>query len=279
MDQAIRNQAAELWSIRVEAHHAQSERVMDDALRRGDFWRELATGFRADPHRTDDDVLNFLSTLVDGDSTALDVGGGAGRFAIALALRCKSVAVVDPSPSMLAQLREAATEAACDNVLAVESDWESAQVEAADLVLCSHVVYGVADIRPFIEKLYAHARRTVALVSFVDSPQSGIAPLWEPVHGEPRINLPALPELMNVLWEMDIYPSVQMLRATEPPVFADLESAMAEFTRRLFIGSDTAAALRLGECIKAYLEPVDGGYRVKGARSVRQGVITWEAER
>ena len=145
-------------------------------------------------------------------------------------------------------------------------------------MLCSHVVYGVADIRPFIEKLDAHARRTVALVSFVDSPQSGIAPLWEPVHGDPRINLPALPELMNVLWEMDFYPSVQMLRATAPPVFADLESAMAEFARRLFVGPGTAAALRLRECIEAYLEPVDGGYRVKGARPGETGGDLVEAQ-
>ena len=252
MNQAIIDQAAEVWRRRVEAHHAQSEAVMDDAMHRGDFWRDFAPGFRADPYRTDDAALNVLSDMVEPDTTVLDVGGGAGRFAIPLSFGAGSVTVVDPSEAMLEQLEKSVAEFGCDNVRGIHSQWESADVVSADLVLCSHVVYGVADIRPFISKLNAHATRMVALVSFVDSPQSGIAPLWEPVHGERRINLPALPELMNVLWEMDIYPNVQMLPAAPPATFTDVESAIAEFTRRLFIGSDNAATHRLESVVEDY---------------------------
>ncbi len=268
--------AIDAWKLRVESHHKQSLRVMDESRRQGDFWKNVAQMFRADPRRTDDEALNAISELVIADSTVLDVGGGAGRFAVALSLKCKSVMVVDPSESMLEQLREATEEACQPNVRSVHSDWESAEVESADLVLCSHVVYGVADIGPFIEKISSHARRRVVLLSFVESPQANVAPLWEPVHGERRINLPAMPELVNVLWEMDIYPSIRMLTTTRAQSFESVDNATQELSNRLFLAQDSAAYARLEAVVEDYLESTDEGWRIVGARPVRQGLIYWE---
>ena len=268
--------AADSWRSRVESHHAQSLRIMDESWRQGDFWRTLAPMFRADPHRTDDEALNELSEFVRGDSTVLDVGGGAGRFAVALAFKCRSVTVVDPSESMLAQLRKAVTDAGRSNVEAVLADWETADVEPSELILCSHVVYGVADVRPFIEKLNSHSRRLVIMLSFVDSPQSKVAPLWEPVYGEQRINLPALPELMNVLWEMNIFPNVAMLTPSAAQVFETIEEVLDEVGRMMFVANESEARARLESVISDYLEHTDDGFRLKGGRPVRQGVVSWE---
>ena len=103
--------AAKAWRARVERHHAQSEGVMEASLREGDFWRNLAPMFRADPYREDDEVLNALLELTPEGGSVLDVGGGAGRFAIALAVRQGAVTtVVDPSPSMLEQLEASVSE-------------------------------------------------------------------------------------------------------------------------------------------------------------------------
>ena len=41
-----------------------------------------------------------------------------------------------------------------------------------------------------------------------------LSPLWKAVHGEERIELPALPQLLPVLWEMGIFPNVEMVPAT-----------------------------------------------------------------
>ncbi len=280
MSSGYTESAIEAWRARVERHHAQSEGVMEASLREGDFWRNLAPMFRADPRRTDDEALNVLLDLTPEGGSVLDVGGGAGRFAIALAARRGVAAtVVDPSPSMLEQLEASVSEVEGVDVTGVNAEWESARVESADVVLCSHVVYGVADIRPFLRKLHDYARARVVMVSFVDSPQAGVAPLWEPVYGERRINLPALPELMNVLWEMGIYPSVRMLAPTGPQVFESVESAVEEVRGRLFVGSDVERLGRLSGAIEGYLEAVDGGYRIRGARAVRQGVVWWDTMR
>ena len=271
----MQKSAVETWKQRVESHHEQSLKLMDQSRRQGDFWKNLAPMFRADPRRTDDEALNAISELVSPDSTVLDVGGGAGRFAVALSLKCKSVTVVDPSESMLEQLQEATAEAGQSNVAAVHSEWETAEVEPEDVALCSHVVYGVSDIAPFIEKINSHARRRVVLLSFVDSPQSNVAPLWEPVHGEHRINLPAMPELVNVLWEMDIYPSIRMLTSTRAQSFESVDAATEELTNRLFIAQDSPARTRLEAIVEDYLESTDEGWQIVGARHVRQGVIWW----
>ena len=269
--------AAAVWRRRVEMHHAQSRAVMDESALSGDFWRSLAPSFRADPRRTDDEALNAISELAADCRSLLDVGGGAGRFAVALALGGAAATVVDPSDAMLEQLREAAADAGADNVTAVRAEWESANVEPADAVLCSHVVYGVADIAPFIRKLTAHARRRVIMLSFVDSPQTSVSPLWQPVHGERRVNLPALPQLMNVLWEMDVYPSVRMLTPTAPHTFESEDAAVDEFARRLFVGEDADARARLATAAPRFLErTADGDLRMVGAKTARQGAIWWD---
>ena len=51
--------------------------------------------------------------------------------------------------------------AARDNMTVVASTWEDAEVAPADLVICCHVLYGVADPVPFIAKLEKSAHERV----------------------------------------------------------------------------------------------------------------------
>lgn len=269
--------AVATWGSRVESHHTQSRRGMDASARTEDFWAGYASAFKADPRRTDDEALNILLELAEETSTVLDVGGGAGRLALPLALKCASV-TVDPSEAMLSQLRLGIEDEGVNNISMVRSEWETAEVEPRDLVVCSHVVYGVADIAAFIRKLELQANRMVALVSYVDSPQSHLSGLWEIVHGEPRINLPALPELVNVLWELEIYPDIVMVATTRTRTFESPESALEELTRRLFIGDNPVKEERLRAALRYSLESTPEGLVVTGARPVRQGVIRWRTD-
>ena len=153
----------EAWRDRIEAHNEQTVRTRGDVVYE-DMWSTLAQRFKDDPRRTDDPVVNLLSSWLAPESTVLDVGGGAGRYALPLALRSKHVTVVDPSPSMLDALRESAADAGIENVSGVQSSWEDAKVDPHDLVLCANVVYGVAEIEPFVRSLAKAARDRVAIV-------------------------------------------------------------------------------------------------------------------
>ena len=272
--------AIEIWKERVEAHHEQSEAVMAAAAwSDDDFWQPYARFFRLDPRRQDDPVLDVLLSMIEPECSALDVGGGAGRMALPMALKCEHVNVVEPSDSMITQLRESAMESGIENVLVTQASWEDAEVEAADVVLCAHVVYGVADIEPFVRKLEAHANSLVVLLAFIESPMNRISRFWKPVHGEERIDMPALPELVNALWEMGIYPDVQMLAPVMPDKFEDREVALTQLRNRLYVPSGSAEEGRLRAAMDELLEDVDGGVMVKGIAPVRQGYLSWMPER
>src|SRR5205807_6854225 len=50
------------------------------------------------------------------------------------------------------------------NMTVIASTWEDAEPAPADLVICVHVLYGVAQPVPFIEKLERSARERVFVV-------------------------------------------------------------------------------------------------------------------
>ena len=268
----------EKWRTRVETHHTQSNNMQDADASAGDFWRPYASAFREDPSRTEDPVVNRLVREVGPDTTVLDVGGGAGRLALPLALRCRQVTVVEPSAGMVEQLEEGAREADITNVTSVQSSWEEVDSQPADIVLCAHVLYGVADIVPFVRKLEAGAREKVLVLMFMDSPQSHLAPLWEQVHGETRINLPALPELLHVMWEMGIYPSLEMVHSNPPRRSEDREAAIEEFRPRLYVTPGTAKDLRLIEATNRLLVETPEGLEVRGVRTRRIGLLAWSPD-
>ncbi len=271
--------AIEAWKHRVEAHHEQSEAVMAAAAwSDDDFWQPYARFFRLDPRRQDDPVLDLLLAMVEPGSTALDVGGGAGRMALPMALKCEQVHVVEPSSSMIEQLRESAVDAGIENVSVTQAAWEGADVDAEDLALCAHVVYGVADIEPFLRKLEAHARSLVVLLAFVESPMNRISRFWKPVHGEERVDMPALPELVNVLWEMGIFPDVQMMGPVQPDRFEDRDVALTQLRNRLYVRAGSAEDARLRAAMDDLLVDVDGGVTVEGVPPVRQGFVSWRPE-
>lgn len=271
--------AIEAWNERVKRHHAQSEAVMEAAgWSDDDFWRPYARFFRLDPRRQDDPVLGVLLSILNPGDTALDVGGGAGRLALPMALKCRHVNVVEPSDSMISQLRESAAEAGIENVSVTKAVWEDAEADPADVVLCAHVVYGVTDIEPFIRKLEAHAKSLVALLSFIESPMNRISRFWQPVHGEERIDMPALPELVNALWEMGIYPDVQMLSPVMPDRFEDRDVALGQLRNRLYVREGSPEDARLRDVMKVLLEDTEGGVSVRGVAPVRQGFLSWKSE-
>ena len=266
--------AIEAWKRRIEAHNAQSLRVRGNRPQDEDWWSSLAGGFRADPKRTDDPVADLLASWVTPETTVLDVGGGAGRYALPLALRCKHVTVVEPSPSMVMQLREAAKEAGIENVSAVEARWGEAEVEPADLVLCANVVYGVAEIEPFVRKLHQSAKERVVVVAFMDAPASMLSPLWKAVHGEERIELPALPQLLPVLWEMGFFPNLEMLAA--PPRYSpNIDAAIAIARHMLHVEAGTEKDERLQKAARELAVETPEGVTLRRQAARPLGVVWW----
>ena len=101
-----------------------------------------------DPYRTDDPVLNALYAALRPDADVIDVGGGAGRYALPLATRAGNVTVVEPSADSVEMLKARAGEAGLTNITVINEPWEEAEAPSADMVLCSLVLHHVADAAP-----------------------------------------------------------------------------------------------------------------------------------
>ncbi len=267
--------AIALWRQRVKAHHAQSIRAQGGREPSQDFWQPLAPGFRADPHRTDDATLNVLLRDVAPHETVLDVGGGGGRFALPLALRCRHVTVVEPSLSMVEVLRDGIAEARIPNLTVAHSVWEQVEVAQADVVLCAHVLYGVEDMKPFVQALGAHAMDRVIVPLFMSSPQVHLAPMWQRVHGEARVTLPGVPELLDVLWEMGIYPDLEMLEGQSRHTYENRQAALSQLRRRVYVQADTPEDQRLHEAMSELLVETPEGSLTWEAPLRRLGILRW----
>ena len=266
--------AIETWGEMVRVEHAQSDRRR--GVRPTDTWNQFAASFKANPHRTDDRTVEALrSRLIPGE-TLLDIGAGGGRLALPLALTCSAVTAVEPSPSMCAVLRETASEYGIENVHIVESAWLDADVEPADVALCSHVVYVVEDIGAFVRKMDRHARRLVMAVVFQASPLSQVYGLWERVHSEKRHALPSLPHFLPVLDELGIKPQVTELDQQPPRTFTSVEEARQAVARWLFVTPGTDAMDHLDQALQDALREVDGAWQIEGAQPSRPNIVSWE---
>src|SRR5688572_9072987 len=155
--------AEEIWAERVRSNREQVDRfreVGDEA----DFYGSVATMFRDDPRRQHESALNVLRQVVGPDEVWLDIGAGAGRYALPIALLAREVIALDASPGMLEQLRQAMTEAGVSNIRTIEARWPVEEPPRADVAFIAHVGYDIEAIGPFLDAMESAARqRCVAM--------------------------------------------------------------------------------------------------------------------
>ena len=221
--------AAEHYAACVDAVMAQRARLRG-AEPSGDLYGELEPDhplLKADPRRPLDANLRALADLIEPSDAIVDVGGGAGRMSLPLALRCRSVTNVDPSANMGAAFLANAKAAGISNVALVKGDWLAADAPKGTVALVNHVTYLTRDIVPFIEKLERAGSRRVIVTVNAPPPPSWNRVLFQLVHGEAEEVVPGHAELMNVLWEMGRLPDLTMLSPQNVRLVVPLPSRAA----------------------------------------------------
>ncbi len=262
----------------VEAEHAQSDSVREQGDAPSDSWVPFAERFRPSLDTKDPIVLSLLKE-VEPSHTVLDVGAGGGRVALPMSVKCQRVVAVEPSAAMGAVLVEEAQSQGRDNISLVASTWEEAEVEQADIVICCQVLYTVRDIVGFVRKLEAHARERVLVVLGENPPYTQSNPLWPMVHGQERLKLPSLREFVPLLWDMGIYPDLEMLPPQGPRGFESRENALQQTCNRLMLEPGTDGERRLKAALDDVLEEVDGRFVIRGAPVFYPALVSWRPRR
>src|ERR1041384_2946190 len=130
------------WADRVRANREQVDRVREQPDH--DFYAPVSSLFVADPRRTGEAALEAILRLAAPTDRWLDIGAGAGRYALPLAIEVAEVVAVEPSASMRNALRTGKAGHGGNNTRIVGGAWPEALDElgeppVADVSLIAHV--------------------------------------------------------------------------------------------------------------------------------------------
>jgi SAM-dependent methyltransferase len=199
---------------------------------------------------------------LDPPGSILDVGAGAGAACLPLLGRATALTAVDSDAGMLGLLAE---RAAGQGVAArcVQGSWPqaAAEVAAADVVTCHHVLYNVPALAPFVAALTARARRLVVTEVTAAHPLVTLNELWLRFHGLRRPEGPTSGDLLRILDAMGLQPGHQRWRRPGGADYASFDELTDVTRRRLCLPPE-----RAGEVADALVEggadpsrPVDFG--------------------
>ncbi|MXX19880.1 MAG: class I SAM-dependent methyltransferase [Dehalococcoidia bacterium] len=271
--------ALDAYQARIDAVNAQ-RRDLALVANDSDRWSKWAEAFRFNPRRELDANEAAIAALVRPDDHVVDVGGGAGRVGLPLALRCRALTNAEPSPGMGDEFLASAREAGITNATLERASWLDAEAEG-DFVLSVDVVYFVREIDEFVLKLDRSASRRAAIWIWSPTPPARNARLFEIAHGVPLERAPDHRELLPVMWEAGLLPEVRLL--PEPftwPERAEFptteEDAVAFALDDVEAGDVAGAAGRVADDLGELFSRDGGEWRPNWRPPLQGLLITWE---
>jgi SAM-dependent methyltransferase len=171
--------------------------------------------------------------------SVLDVGAGAGAASLPLAAVAGRLVAVDESAAMVEAFLAAAAGAGA-RAEGVQGRWPevAGRVGPADVVICHHVLYNVADLAPFAAALTDHARHRVVVELTDRHPLVGLAPLWRRFHGLERPSGPTTGDAAAALAALGLDVERQDWESGDRLGFDRFEELVAFTRRRLCLPAD-----------------------------------------
>jgi FkbM family methyltransferase len=268
---------AQFWQELVEAQGWHGRPKVDG--KPDDVWRQRARRYDANVKSRwarPDSSREYIASQIDGQSSVLDIGAGTGSWTVFLAKQVGSVTAVDPSPAMIEVMSDNVAEEGLTNVEIVQGAWPEVTVEPHDFSLCSHAMYGHADLPAFVRAMEHATRQTCFMVLRVPTMDGVMAEASRVIRGHPH-DSPNFTVAYNVLLEMGICPNVLMedTGLWDPWVSASLEDALADVKRRLALEASAEYDDYLRDLLGRRLTKCDDGYA--WPRGVRSVLVYWDA--
>lgn len=194
-------------------------------------------------------------------ASVLDIGAGSGAWVSLMAEQAAKVTALDPSASMLAQLRERVQREGLSNVEIIEGCWPDVEVTPHDIVFCSHAMYGASDLPVFIQAMQQVATKSIILLIRAPRLDGLMSQAMQLVWGHPY-DSPNYQIAMPILWEMGIFPNVLMEEEHlwKPWSHPSLGEALLEMKTRLGLFNSDEWDQKLIALLQENLRFVDGEY-------------------
>jgi SAM-dependent methyltransferase len=244
-----------------------------------DYWTRRMSGrsnLLSQIAGTEDPLLAVMRPYLSPPTTLLDIGAGAGRYALTLAREVASVAAVEPDRAMLDRLEAGIRENGQTNVRVIARRWQDVEGEQADVVLCAHVLYPIEDASAFLLSLDGSARSAcfIAMRDVVPEPEP-LGRLWLRFHGNKRRLQPGYMDALNILYEIGIHANLRVFSIPGPTwTFGDLDEAVTFAREHLILRNEAAIDAVLRRDLESALTPMEGGTGLTAGRTWL-GVIWW----
>jgi hypothetical protein len=140
---------------------------------------------------------------------------------------------------MLEYLRRDSRGQSLTNIACLQTTWQDAPNDlSADIVICSHVLYPIQDIVPFLAKLQA-ATRGVCYIYMRATPIDALTNhIWRHFHDAERCLPPGYIHALDVLYEMGIFASVEIVETPQSLRYPSLDVAVDELVEQLILPND-----------------------------------------
>jgi SAM-dependent methyltransferase len=202
----------------------------------------------------DSPSLRRSLAAVPAGGSVLDVGCGAGAASLPLVPPAAHLIGVDSQPDMLDAFRaRAATRGAAVTTVAGRWPDVAPTVPVADVVVCHHVVYNVAELVPFVAALSDHARVRVVVELSRRHPLAWLAPYWRALHDLGRPDGPTSEDAVAVLRAAGLRPEVEHWDAPARHPDEDPAQRLATLRERLCVGPERDA--ELADALTAFPPP------------------------
>ncbi len=268
-----------IWRQMYLDERTQGEAMVDPIFaQQADFWASQAKRFaswRQQQPEPDGFMQALIPRLLPTD-TVMDIGAGTGRYLPVLAPLVREVIAIEPSPSMRAEMERGVAELGLTNVSIRGDQWPMESPIMADVLFSSHVLYSVADVAPFLLAMDQAALRGCYLYLGLRSPGASLAPVWEYIHGQPRLALPGALEALACLHQLGLPAQLELLPITHFFRFASPEEGLHDIRIRLRLTPQPERDARIMAAITDLFVPDADGMLMLREQLTQTALISWQ---
>jgi hypothetical protein len=173
----------------------------------------------------------------------LDVGVGAG--AASLRLGARHIVGVDSSRVLLDAFAVRAERLGVDHT-EIEGAWPgvATQTPVAEVAVCHHVVYNVADLAAFAQALTDHASTRIVIELTAVHPMTWLKPYWRSLYGFNQPDRPTADDAVAVLQEMGLTVHLERWRRRIQMIGETGNEQLIRIARRLCLAPSRHDELR-----------------------------------
>jgi len=201
-------------------------------------------------------MMTIAGLRITPQSRVLDIGAGPGTLAIPLAPLVKEITSIEPGKGMVDLLNENLKKDGITNITCIAKRWEDIDINdfpgKFDIVLSS-LSLTMEDIRQSLAKMDAASSKYVYIYWFADPPfwEKMYIDLWPALHNETYYTGPKADCLFNVLYQMEIYPNIEMLPLDKVYRFSTRQKMVEFFQNRFAVKTK-----KQRKVLDAYLGPL-----------------------